>query len=173
MICSDVELKALFPQWTPGPCSVDLHLGDALLVWPEWVRRNPRHDQSAMWRAVHLDADDGTAWVLRPGLRYLATTAEEVAIPDDCAAQISARSSWGRDGLSVVIGPAGFIDAGWSGKPTLELSVVGSELVIWPGARVAQLVVHELTSPAAQPYRGRYQGDQSPTPSRQHAEATP
>jgi dCTP deaminase len=191
-ILSDIDLARTWPD-SPhiGPASIDLHLGDELQVWPRWIRRDPRIDQSRHWRPVSLHyawttgSDDGDddplgdrAWVLEPGHRYLATTRERLRLPDDCAGQLSARSSWGRDGLAVIQGPAGFIDPGYHGTPTLELSVVGSELVIWPGARCLQLVVYRTETPAVRPYghpsrQSKYQGDQTATPSRTHREVVP
>lgn len=169
------------------PASLDLRLGDTLLVWPRWVRRDPRIDQAHLWRPVSLqlawtpDADaahdpcEEPSWVLEPGHRYLATTLEEIHLPRNVAGQLAARSSWGRDGLDVIQGPAGFLDPGWRGKPTLELSVVGSELVIWPGASCLQLVLYLLDADAEHPYgskalASKYQDDMAPTPSRPQQE---
>lgn len=171
-VLSDRDLKRIYPNAKPGPASIDLTLGDSLLYWPTWVRRNPRIDQSGIWKPSYLlDIDGDPYWVLQPGIRYLAAISEEVTVPLRFAAQIEARSSWGRDGLSVTCGPAGWIDPGYRGKPTLEIHVVGSELIIWPGADVAQMIVHTLTSACRQGYRGKYQGDTAPTPSRLHLDA--
>lgn len=170
-VLSDVSLRAVYPDAEHvGPSSIDLHLGDTLLWWPDWVRRDPRIDQALAWREEHLS--DGV-WTLRPGTRYLADTRERVEIRPDCCGQIAARSSWGRDGLAVIQGPAGYLDAGFTGTVTLELSVVGSDLVVWPGARVAQLIVFRMTTPALAPYQGKYVGQSAPTPSRLHTEVTP
>lgn len=164
-VLSDSALAALFPGYhgAIGPASVDLHLGDTLLWWPDWLRRNPRIDQHAIWKPVTLTSE---VWVLRPGVRYLAATRERIAIPVNLAGQIAARSSWGRDGLSVIQGPAGWIDPGFIGHPTLELSVIGSDLEVWPGAAICQLVLHTLSSACERPYSGKYQSDAAPTPSR-------
>lgn len=171
-VLSDVDLARLYPGSNPGPASIDLHLGGTLLVWPDYVVRDPRTDQSWCWRQVPLvEGTDGRTWTLRPGRRYLAATRETVTVRPDLAAQVAARSSWGRDGLAVICGPAGWVDPGFSGALTLELSVVGSPLVIWPGARVCQLVFLALSSPAERPYVGKYQLDDGPTPSRAHLDA--
>lgn len=174
-VLSDRHLSDLYPHFrgTLGPASIDLAIGDALKVWPQWVRRDPRTDQSDRWLTETLDLEydaEHPIWILKPGLRYLATTRERLCIPDDAAGQLSARSSWGRDGLAVICGPAGWLDPGYEGRPTLELSVVGSELVIWPGAVILQLIVHQLSSECEQPYRGKYLNDQEPTPSRMFRE---
>lgn len=167
MILSDRDLAKMFPG-VPNiePASIDLHIGDTLLVWPDYVRRDPRINQMDIWRPVPLeDIDDVLVWVLRPGWRYLACTRERLAIHTDYAGELTGRSSWGRDGLEIHR-TAGWLDPGYRGHPTLELSVVGSELVLWPGARVCQLILHQLSSPCERPYTGRYQHDSEPTPSR-------
>jgi dCTP deaminase len=174
-VYSDREIAALYPHYRGaiGPASIDLAIGDDLRSWPRYERRDPRRDQSALWNAVSLQADDlGSFWVLVPGVRYLATTRERLCIPDDAAGQIGARSSWGRDGLAVIQGPAGWLDPGFCGKVVLELSVLGSELVLWPGAVVCQLILFQLSSPCLQPYAGRYQGQADVTPSRLHLDWT-
>lgn len=179
-VLSDRSLKALYPAYhgNTQPASIDLHIGADLLVWPTTERRDPRTDQSDLWRPVLTRDLDGPVWVLRPHLRYLATTREHIRIPDDCAGQIGARSSWGRDGLAVIQGPAGWLDPGYIGRPTLELSVVGSELVLWPGAAICQLIVFRLDRPSERPYgsvgrASKYQGDFAPTPSKSYREAQP
>ena len=158
------------------PASIDLTLGDSLKVWSSWVTRDPRIDQSHLWSDVALaDSEDAApVWVLDPGWRYLAVTEQEVRLPADLCGQLSARSSWGRDGLDVIQGPAGWIDPGWRGRLTLELSVSGSSLVIWPGASCLQLVLYQMAAPACRPYGHRdrtskYLGDWMPTPSRREA----
>lgn len=165
MILSDVDLERVWPGIMAQPASVDLHLGDELRYWPDWITRDPRTDQSDQWRQ---QTPIMGAWTLRPGVRYLAATRERITMPADLVALVSARSSWGRDGLAVIQGPAGLVDPGWSGRLTLEMSVVGSPLIVWPGARVAQLVVLRMTTPARRPYSGKYQGDQGAVPSRTH-----
>ncbi len=125
----------------------------------------------------NIDGDE-LVWVLKPGHRYLAATKERLKIRTDIAGEIGARSSWGRDGLAVIQGPAGWIDPGFEGNPTLELSVVGSPLVLWPGARICQLILHELSSPCLRPYGhpdrdSKYQGDTMATPSRSYQDVTP
>jgi deoxycytidine triphosphate deaminase len=188
-VLSSTDLRRMYPE-SPfiGPASIDLHLGNSLLMWPHWVKRDPRRDQSKRWIEVStqrvweddellLFGEPGnplnfSAWVLHPGRRYLAATRERIKIRPDVAGEITARSTWGRDGLAVICGPAGWIDPGYEGHPTLELSVVGSELVLWPGASVAQLILHRLETPCDQEYAGRYQCDSQPTPARMLTEVT-
>lgn len=167
VVLSDADLKRLYPfAQNIGPASIDLCIGHELSVWPSWVVRDPRIDQSDRWRKVETVENNGPTWTLHPGHRYLSATMQRVQIPSGYAAQVSARSSWGRDGLSVIIGPAGWVDPGWDGVLTLELTVTGSPLVLWPGAMVCQLVLLALSSPPKRAYSGRYQGDQDAAPSR-------
>lgn len=168
-VLSDRDLARIWPESDPGPASIDLHVGDTLLWWPDWIIRDPHTDQSDTWREAFMDGPH-SGWLLKPGTRYLATTRERVRIPDDLAGFISARSSWGRDGLAVICGPAGFLDPGFIGNVVLELSVIGSSLVVRPGDSVCQLVVHRMTTPALRPYAGKYQGQDGVTPSRFHEE---
>jgi dCTP deaminase len=172
VILSDRDLALMYAESNPEPASIDLHVGDTLLVWPDYVRRDPRYDQSRLWRPVELEDINGPVWILKPGLRYLAATEERIKILPDCAGELTGRSSWGRDGMEIHR-TAGWLDPGYVGSPTLELSVVGSEITLWPGARVCQLIIHQLTTPAARPYSGKYQGDKTPTPSRSFREARP
>jgi dCTP deaminase len=109
--------------------------------------------------------------VLHPGEFGLGSTIEAVVIPHDLVATVDGRSSIGR--LAVVVhATAGFIDPGFEGQITLELSNIGPIPVkLYPGMRVAQLVFHELKSPAEMPYgsaeRGSsYQGQRGPQTSR-------
>lgn len=174
-VLSDLSLSELYPEYRGaiGPASIDLAIGDSLKRWPLHERRDPRIDQASVWETVNIREDRaGMFWVLRPGFRYLATTKDRIRIPDDAAGQIGARSSWGRDGLAVICGPAGWLDPGYVGRPTLELSVVGSELVLWPGAVICQLILFELTTTCLNPYAGKYQDDHEPTASRLHLEVT-
>lgn len=178
-VLSDGALARRYPSYggDVGPASLDLHIANTLFGWPKHIRRDPRKDQGHYWQSVSLQSDDdGLFWLLLPGVRYLAATRERIKIPIDHAGQIGARSSWGRDGLAVIQGPAGWCDPGYVGNPTLELSVVGSELVLWPGACVAQLILFELTEAAVRPYghpsrQSKYQNHSQPEPSRMHLEA--
>lgn len=191
MILSDGLIRARLADRSLGiapiddraiqPASIDLTLGDSLLVWPRYVTRDPRLDQAAYWHPAPIDecwiadaAGNGAttrSWILKPGLRYLGVTEQEIRLPADLAGQLSARSSWGRDGLDVIQGPAGWVDPGWTGRLTLELSVTGSPLAIWPGAPCLQLVLYQLAEAACRPYghkerASRYQGDRAATPAR-------
>jgi dCTP deaminase len=154
------------------PASVDLRLGHEFLVYHAarvscLDPREPETIAAAMDRVI-VEAE--RAFVLHPGEFALGTTEERVRIPADLVGMVDGRSSIGR--LAVVVhATAGFIDPGFEGQITLELSNIGSIPVkLYPGMRIAQLVLHEMTSSAEQPYgssRGSsYQAQSGPQPSR-------
>ena len=155
------------------PASIDLRLSDEFVIYrPSQVScLDPRDPQTLVAASQRLRVPYGEAFVLHPGEFGLGSTIEEVAIPHDLVATVDGRSSIGR--LAVVVhATAGFIDPGFQGQITLELSNIGPIPVkLYPGMRVAQLVFHELKSPAEVPYgsaeRGSsYQGQQGPQTSR-------
>jgi dCTP deaminase len=110
------------------------------------------------------------AFILHPGEFALGTTEERVRMPADLVGVVDGRSSIGR--LAVVVhATAGFIDPGFEGQITLELSNIGSIPVkLYPGMRIAQIVLHVMSSPAERPYgeaRGsQYSNQTGPQPSR-------
>jgi dCTP deaminase len=154
------------------PASVDLRLGRDFLVYHAaridcLDPREPSGIADAMDR-VSIEGD--RAFILHPGEFALGTTEERVKMPADLVGVVDGRSSIGR--LAVVVhATAGFIDPGFAGQITLELSNIGAIPVkLYPGMRIAQIVLHEMRSPAERPYgaaRGSSYGDQSgPQPSR-------
>jgi dCTP deaminase len=117
-----------------------------------------------------IEVADGDSFVLHPGDFVLGSTLERVRIPADLVARVEGRSSLGR--LAIVVhATAGFIDPGFEGQITLELSNLGRTAVkLYPGMRISQIVLHEMKSPAERPYgaaRGsKYQGQSGPVASR-------
>ncbi|MBA2416736.1 MAG: dCTP deaminase, partial [Geodermatophilaceae bacterium] len=117
------------------------------------------------------------AFVLHPGEFVLGSTLEIVSLPDDLAGRLEGKSSLGRLGL-LTHSTAGFIDPGFSGHITLELSNVANlPIMLWPGMKIGQLCLFRLSSPAEHPYGSeiygsRYQGQRGPTPSRSHRNFT-
>ncbi|MBI3689380.1 MAG: dCTP deaminase, partial [Mycolicibacterium aromaticivorans] len=108
-----------------------------------------------------------------PGEFVLGSTLECCTLPDDLAGRLEGKSSLGRLGL-LTHSTAGFIDPGFSGHITLELSNVANlPITLWPGMKIGQLCLLRLTSPAANPYGSasvgsKYQGQRGPTPSRSY-----
>ena len=132
---------------------------------------DPAEDQPELTRLVETRAD--TPFILHPGEFVLGSTFELVSLPDDVAARLEGKSSLGRLGL-LTHSTAGFIDPGFSGHVTLELSNVATlPIKLWPGMKIGQLCFFRLTSAAEHPYGtgpygSRYLGQRGPTASRSH-----
>jgi dCTP deaminase len=153
------------------PSSVDLRVDRYFRVFRNDTTPyiDPKRPQEDLTELVEVD-DDG-AFILHPGEFVLGTTLERVALPDDTVARLEGKSSLGRLGL-LIHSTAGFVDAGWDGHLTLELSNVANlPIAIYPGMRIGQISFLRMSSPAEAPYgsevtRSKYQGQRGPTPSR-------
>jgi dCTP deaminase len=110
----------------------------------------------------------GEAFILHPGEFVLGSTLERVALPDDLVARLEGKSSLGRLGL-LIHSTAGYVDPGFDGMITLELSNVARlPISIYPGMPIGQISFQRLTTPVDRPYRGKYQGQRGPTASSYH-----
>ncbi|MFT5531186.1 MAG: dCTP deaminase [Candidatus Poriferisodalaceae bacterium] len=155
------------------PSSVDLHLDDTFRVFLNHNRRviDVKEDQSELTEEVVVTGDD--AFILHPGEFALGATLERVAIPDDLVGRIEGKSSLGRLGL-LIHTTAGFVDAGWDGYLTLELSNVANlPITLYPGMKIGQISFIRMTTPADTPYGAsslgsKYRGQRGPTASRYH-----
>ena len=153
------------------PSSVDVRLDRFFLLFDnhKYQHIDPSLDQPDLTRLVEVDASE--SFVLHPGEFVLGATFEVVTLPDDIAARLEGKSSLGRLGL-LTHSTAGFIDPGFSGHVTLELSNVATlPITLWPGMKIGQLCFFRLSSPAEHPYGSekygsRYQGQRGPTASR-------
>jgi dCTP deaminase len=153
------------------PSSVDVRLDRFFRLFDnhKYQHIDPAIDQPELTRLVEVEPDE--AFVLHPGEFVLGATFEVVSLPDDVAARLEGKSSLGRLGL-LTHSTAGFIDPGFSGHVTLELSNVATlPITLWPGMKIGQLCFFRLSSPAEHPYGSdrygsRYQGQRGPTPSR-------
>jgi dCTP deaminase len=153
------------------PSSVDVRLDRFFRVFENhrYPHIDPAQDQPDLTRLVEPDADE--PFILHPGEFVLGSTFEVVTLPDDVAARLEGKSSLGRLGL-LTHSTAGFIDPGFSGHVTLELSNVATlPIKLWPGMKIGQLCFFRLSSPSEHPYGSekygsRYQGQRGPTPSR-------
>ena len=118
-----------------------------------------------------VEISDDQPFILHPGEFVLGSTLERVRLPDDLVARLEGKSSLGRLGL-LIHSTAGFIDPGWDGHVTLELSNVANlPITIYPGMKIGQISFMQLTEPAENPYGAaplgsKYQGQAGPTPSR-------
>jgi dCTP deaminase len=153
------------------PASVDLRLDRLFRVFLNHTMPviDVKTDLSDLTRLVEID--DGDAFILHPGEFVLGSTAEQVTLPDDIVARIEGKSSLGRLGL-LIHSTAGFIDAGFSGHLTLELSNVANlPITLYPDMKIGQVSFLRMTTPADAPYGSaragsKYQGQRGPTPSR-------
>jgi dCTP deaminase len=141
--------------WDPEmvqPASVDLKLGTSFRVFHN--HRLPAIDLSKPPTGVteHVQIDEDGSFVIHPGEFVLGTTVEWVELPDDVVARIEGKSSLGRLGL-IVHATAGFVDPGFTGTLTLEITnLTRVPIVLWPGKPIAQLSFMALDQPAERPY---------------------
>jgi dCTP deaminase len=128
-----------------------------------------KQPQDALTEEVEITDDE--PFILHPGEFVLGSTLERVALPDDLVARLEGKSSLGRLGL-LIHSTAGFIDPGWDGHVTLELSNVANlPITIYHGMKIGQVSFMQMTEPASSPYGSsslgsKYQGQRGPTPSR-------
>ena len=183
MLLSDRDIRAELDSGPVGldpldpamvqPASVDVRLDRFFRLFDNhrYAHIDPRQEQDELTRLVEVDPDE--AFILHPGAFVLGSTYEQVTLPDDLAARLEGKSSLGRLGL-LTHSTAGFIDPGFSGHVTLELSNVATlPITLWPGMKIGQLCFFRLSSAAQSPYgtganQNRYQGQRGPTASRAH-----
>jgi len=155
------------------PSSIDVRLDRFFRVFENhrYPHIDPAEEQDELTRMVEVGVNE--PFILHPGEFVLGSTYEVIGLADDLAARLEGKSSLGRLGL-LTHSTAGFIDPGFNGHVTLELSNVATlPIKLWPGMKIGQVCVLRLTSPAEHPYGSavygsRYQGQRGPTPSRSH-----
>lgn len=153
------------------PSSIDVRLDRLFRVFNNhlYTHIDPAVRQDDLTSLVEVP--EGDPFVLHPGEFVLGSTLEVMTLGSQLAARIEGKSSMGRLGL-LTHSTAGFIDPGFSGHVTLELSNVANlPITLWPGMKIGQLCIFRLSSPAQHPYGtaiygSRYQGQRGPTPSR-------
>ena len=181
MLLSDRDIRAEiaanrvgvepFDEAMIQPSSVDVRLDKFFRVFEnhKYSVIDPSTEQAELTREVIAEGDE--PFILHPGEFVLASTYEVITLPDDIAGRLEGKSSLGRLGL-LTHSTAGFIDPGFSGHITLELSNVANLPVkLFPGMKIGQLCLIKLSSPAEHPYGSekygsRYQGQRGPTASR-------
>jgi dCTP deaminase len=160
------------PEIQIQPASIDLRLGNHFRIFKHTQRAyiDPLRDDLDEYTEV-LEVADGDAFILHPGEFVLGTIKEYIKIPADMVAKVEGRSSLGR--LAILVhATAGFIDPGFEGNITLELSNVGKmPVAFYPNMRICQISFEELNTPAEFPYghpdrKSKYQGQVGPTSSR-------
>jgi dCTP deaminase len=152
------------------PSSVDVRVAERFRVFHNNRRayidvREPSDDPTEVVEVAPCDR-----FILHPGEFVLGSTLERVALPDDLVARLEGKSSLGRLGL-LIHSTAGYVDPGFDGTITLELSNVARlPISIHPGMAIGQISFLQMTTPVDAPYRGKYQGQSGPTASEFHRE---
>ena len=181
MVLSDGTIRRLVADGRIGidpfddslvqPSSVDVRVDRYFRVF-----RNSRYPYIDVKKPMEeltelVEIGEAEPFILHPGEFVLGSTLERVTLPDDLVARLEGKSSLGRLGL-LIHSTAGFIDPGWDGHVTLELSNVANlPITIYYGMKIGQLSFVRMTEPAAAPYGSRglgskYKGQTGPTPSR-------
>ena len=181
MVLSDRTIRRLidegriridpYEQSLLQPSSIDVRVDRFFRVfhnarYPYIDVKEPQEDLTEL---VEINGD--SPFILHPGEFVLASTLERIRLPDDLVARLEGKSSLGRLGL-LIHSTAGFIDPGWDGHVTLELSNVANlPITIYYGMPIGQLSFVQLSEPADKPYGSgelgsKYQGQKGPTPSR-------
>src|SRR5438477_5632696 len=153
------------------PSSVDVRVDRFFRVfhnarYPFIDVKEPQEDLTEL-----VEVADDEPFILHPGEFVLGSTLERITLPDDLVSRLEGKSSLGRLGL-LIHSTAGFIDPGWDGHVTLELSNVANlPITIYYGMKIGQLSFVQLTEPAEHPHGSdalgsKYQGQRGPTPSR-------
>ena len=180
VILSDVDIRKEvasgrvrvdpFDEAAIQPSSIDMRVDRYFRVfansrYPYIDVRKPMEDLTEL-----VEASGDEPLILHPGEFILGSTLERVTLPNDIVARVEGKSSLGRLGL-LIHSTAGFVDAGWDGHLTLELSNVANlPITIYPDMKIGQLCLFRMTSPAERPYGSaglgsKYQGQRGPTPS--------
>jgi dCTP deaminase len=155
------------------PSSIDLRVAEVFRTFEnhKYSVIDPKAPQEDLTTSVK--ATEEQPFILHPGEFVLGSTLEAVGLADDVVARLEGKSSLGRLGL-LIHSTAGFIDPGFEGHITLELSNVANlPIAIYPGMKIGQISFYQMTTPAENPYGSselgsKYQGQRGPTPSRMH-----
>ena len=187
MLLSDRDLKAAIADGRLGlspydegliqPSSIDVRLDRYFRVFANhrYTHIDPAQQQDDLTELVEPTGDE--PFILHPGEFVLGSTLEVISLGDDLASRLEGKSSLGRLGL-LTHSTAGFIDPGFSGHVTLELSNVANlPIKLYPGMKIGQICVLQLSSPSEHPYGSslygsRYQDQRGPTPSRSYLRFT-
>lgn len=167
-----------FDESCVQPSSVDLHIDRYFRVFRNHTMPyiDVRQDQEELTELVEIAPQD--VFILHPGEFVLGSTLERVSLPKDLVARLEGKSSLGRLGL-LIHSTAGFVDAGWDGHLTLELSNVANlPITLYPGMKIGQISFLQMTTEAEHPYGSKetgskYQGQRGPTPSRYYENFKP
>ena len=165
-----IVIDPLLPK-SIQPSSVDLHIDRYFRVFRNHTMGHIDVKQNVEDLTELVEIAEEDAFMLHPGEFVLGSTLERVALPTDLVARLEGKSSLGRLGL-LIHSTAGFVDAGWDGQLTLELSNVANlPITLYPGMKIGQISFIRMTTPADVPYGSaqvgsKYQGQRGPRPSR-------
>lgn len=183
MLLSDRDILAAqevghisLEPWLPEliqPASIDVRLDRHFRLFNNhaYTCVDPAENQDSLTEAFSVEPDE--PWILHPGEFALGATYEYVKLDSTIAARLEGKSSLGRLGI-LTHSTAGFIDPGFEGHITLELSNVSTLPVkLWPGMKIGQICFFQMSSPVEHPYGStkngsHYQGQRGPTPSRSY-----
>lgn len=156
-----------------GASSMDLRLGNFFKIYDhtKYAVLDPMQPETFkdIARLIEVD-DERVPFIVQPGEFVLGVTLEKIKISDDLVARVEGRSSLGRLGI-IIHSTAGFVDAGFEGTITLEITNINRmPVALYPGMRVCQLAFEEMSSPADVPYHkkgsSKYQGQIYPEESK-------
>lgn len=152
--------------------SMDLHLGGTFKLYEHsrFAVLDPMRPETFAGNMRMITVKDGDSFMVQPGEFVLGVTRERITVPDDLVVRVEGRSSLGRLGI-IVHSTAGFVDPGFSGTITLEISNLNRlPVALYPGMRVCQLAFEMMSSPAETPYHmkphSKYQNQVLPEESR-------
>lgn len=149
-----IVIDSLKDEQQIQPSSVDMRLGDEFKVF-KVIRKpyiDPKDEEDIAEYMESSTVPEGEAFIIHPNEFALATTQEYVKVPNDLVARVEGRSSMGRLGVTMHV-TAGYVDPGFEGRITLEISNIGAmPVALYPGQRVCQLVFETMTTPAELPY---------------------
>jgi dCTP deaminase len=161
------------PEIQIQPSSVDLRIGKEFkgfkIIRKPVIDPMDKSDLESYMESFYLE--EGEPFIIHPGEFALATTYETIKLPHDLVARVEGRSSMGRLGITMHV-TAGYIDPGFHGKITLEISNIGKmPVALYTGQRVCQIVFETMTSPSERPYGhpdrdSKYMGQERPITSK-------
>ena len=170
----DIEISPLIEEYIQ-PSSVDLRVGSDFRVFEnhKYSHIDPKAQQDDLTTLITASIEE--PFVLHPGEFVLGTTFEKISLSNKVVARLEGKSSLGRIGL-LIHSTAGFVDPGFSGYLTLELSNVANlPIKIYPEMKIGQISFYYLNSPSeseygTETYGSKYQGQEGPTPSKSHTD---
>ncbi len=164
--------KGIHPEQHIHASSMDLHLGHIFKVYEhsKFAVLDPKNPESFRNNMRTITIEGADPFMVQPGEFALGVTQESITVPDDLVVRVEGRSSLGRLGI-IVHSTAGFVDPGFSGTITLEISNLNRlPVALYPGMRICQIAFVKMTSPAETPYDkkpwSKYQGQVLPEESK-------